>query len=109
MSAETFETAAADAGAVEQPQLVNEHLVDEPVVVDEPVPVVVESLMVGGFESDLQHQGRIGTALIFAFMAAMGLVLALFASLLPVVIGGWVFVVLGGLLAFRQLAGGEVR
>jgi hypothetical protein len=107
MSAETFETAAVDAGAVEHPTQVEEHLVDKPVVVAEPAPINAEALPGDGFESDYQHEGRIGPALIFAFLAAMGLTLALFATPTPVIVAGWVFVVVGGLLAVRQLAGGE--
>jgi hypothetical protein len=76
--------------------------------VDELADAELESS--GGFEWDYQqHQGRLGTALIFAFLAAMGLGLALFATPTPVVLAGWGFVVVGGLLAFRQLAGGEAR
>lgn len=117
MSAETFGTAAAVGAddAVEQLPI-DEHvdqvdeLVDEPVL-DEPAPIDVElpPASSDGFELDMVHEGRLGSALIFAFLAAMGVLLALFAPPQLVQIAGWVIAVGSGLLAFRQLAGGEAR
>ena len=111
MSAETFETATPPASTVEQLRV-------EPAapVVDESAPAAVdaeqgerESPADDGFDSDLVHHGQVGSALVFALLAAMGAVLAFFATPMPVVIAGWVFLVAGGVLAFRQLAGGEAR
>lgn len=108
MSVETFETAPAGADAAEQPP-VDEQVVDEAPVDLEFEPVNAEPLSAGGFEFDLVRRDRLGAALVFAFLAAMGLLLALWATPTPVIVTGWVFVVVGGLLAFRQLAGGEPR
>jgi hypothetical protein len=108
MSAETFETAPVGTDAADQPPVAEPVDQVAELVLDEPAPVDAE-LSDAGFEMDFIHQGRLGSALIFAFLAAMGLLLALWAAPTPVVITGWVFVVVGGLLAFRQLAGGAAR
>jgi hypothetical protein len=107
MSAEIFETTPAGADSAEPVDGRVDRVAERCWTSRRPVDVGLPAD--AGCEMDFIHQSRVGTALIFAFVAAMGLFLALFATPTPVIIAGWVLVVVGGLLAFRQVAGGEAR
>jgi hypothetical protein len=107
MSAEAVQSAAAEPGVsrpwstrwwTRPPSWSNEHQVDELVDAGD-----------AEFELDMVHQGQIGSALLFAGLAAMGLLLALWATPTPVVFAGWVIAAGSGLAAARQVAGGEAR
>lgn len=58
----------------------------------------------GGFEFDMVRPSRVGAFWSFALLAAMGLLLGLLATPAPVWIAGWVLLVLGAVMAVRQLA-----
>jgi hypothetical protein len=68
----------------------------------DPTAETAEPITVASF--DLDGGDGIGAALVFAFVAALGIALAVFAIPTLVVIAGWVVAVLNGLLAFRRLA-----
>lgn len=62
-----------------------------------------------GTEFDLTTDGRFAGALLFALTALLGLALAMFAPLTPVIVGGGITAVFSGIAAFRVIAGSDRR